>query len=343
LPFDPGSEAAHLSGWIVEAVPEGMSGKASEDSKEIPQPADGPITLVVPRHGSELKIVLREAANHDHAVVETVKFPPQSERPTHPRDAFKVAALCMKDGLCEVTGPFSGNSGRTFAAFEDRAATIVAESSAVAYVRIPAATTPGLRPLFIAEGEKVIALPVVVGDFVVKNDGQEIQAGASLIVFPTLEGPEDISDSAWDAGEFATDKVERARKLIPGFSPSGGRCAAQEKAEPEEEREEHDERKGAEEKKDRDGEHSREEREEAKAEGKIVLVVKNRAPEQMSLHGSNDGTMFFCLSDEAFGRGAFKYNLRVDARKDGKVDVRGYVIPFLAPAAGQEFSLKTAQ
>jgi hypothetical protein len=46
------------------------------------------------------------------------------------------------------------------------------------------------------------------------------------------------------------------------------------------------------------------------------------------------------LSDESFRRGEFKYDLVVEARKAGKVEVKGYVIPFLAPIVGQEFSIK---
>jgi hypothetical protein len=46
------------------------------------------------------------------------------------------------------------------------------------------------------------------------------------------------------------------------------------------------------------------------------------------------------LSGDAFSRGEFKYDLVVEAKKAGRVDVKGYVIPFLAPVAGQEFTEK---
>ena len=49
----------------------------------------------------------------------------------------------MKGALCAVSGPFSGDSSKTFAAFEDRPATIVAETSDTAYLGIPELTGPG--------------------------------------------------------------------------------------------------------------------------------------------------------------------------------------------------------
>ena len=155
--------------------------------------------MVVPRGGSEVKIVLREAGNRDHFVEQTVKFPKQHARPGAAQSSFRVAALCMKGEICAVRGAFSGDARKTFAAFEerpgeDRAAAIVAESIDAAFVSVPESIGPGSHPLFIAERAKVIALPAVVGNFFVRNNGREMQAGQSLITFPTLEGPEDIPD-----------------------------------------------------------------------------------------------------------------------------------------------------
>jgi hypothetical protein len=83
--------------------------------------------------------------------------------------------------------------------------------------------------------------------------------------------------------------------------------------------------------------------EEKKPEGEILLVVQNLTPEQISLRSSRNEVLVFHLSDEAFRRGEFKYDLVVEAKKAGKVEVRGYVIPFLAPVAGQAFSIKGAR
>lgn len=333
LPVESGGKVSRISGWTVDAP------------GEAPQRADEAITMVVPRGGSEVKIVLREAGNRDHFVEQTVKFPKQHARPGAAQSSFRVAALCMKGEICAVRGAFSGDARKTFAAFEerpgeDRAAAIVAESIDAAFVSVPESIGPGSHPLFIAERAKVIALPAVVGNFFVRNNGRDMQAGQSLITFPTLEGPEDIPDSAWDKGDFPEESLRRARQLISGFSPTSGKCAEHDETEADKEREaEADKVEKEEAGNDRDADHAREKKEEeSKASGRIVLVVKNRANGEMSLHGAADDKIYFCLGDEAFGRGPFKYDLRVDAQKDGKVEVRGHVIPFLAPVAGQEFS-----
>lgn len=315
VPFESAGEASRLSGWLFEAA------------GEEPRRCDGPITLVVPRPGSALTITFRQAGNPAHSVSQTLNFPQGSAENSGPRNSFQAAAFCLKGELCAVSGPFSGDSGKTFAAFEDRPATIVAETSDTAYLSIPELTAPGARPLFIAEGSKMAALPVVVGEFVIKNNGRELQAGQTLITFPTLDGPGDIADSAWEIGNFPATNLQRARHLIPGFQLSRGNPETREEREANEQGESKEKR----------------ESEEKKKEGEILLVVKNVTPEQISLRSSRDEMLVFRLSDEAFRHGEFKYDLLVEAKKAGKVEIKGYVIPFLAPIAGQEFSVKAAR
>ena len=181
--------------------------------------------------------------------------------------------------------------------------------------------------MFIAEGMKVVALPVAVGKFVIKNNGRELQAGEALITFPTLDGPGDIPDPAWQIGNFPATNLQRAQQLIHGFQLSQGDRETREKLEAHEKGESKEKR----------------EIEEKKQEGEILLVVQNITPEQISLRGSRNEVLVFHLSDEAFRRGEFKYDLVVEAKKAGKVGVKGYVIPFLAPIVGQEFSIKAAR
>jgi hypothetical protein len=320
VPFESTGEASRLAGWLFETA------------GEEPRRADGPITLVVPRPGSGLNIIFtfRQAGNSAHSVSQTLNFPQLSESKSLPLNSFQAPALCLKGELCVVIGPFSGDSGKTFAAFEDRPATIVAETADTAYLGIPELTEPGSRPLFIAEGMKVIALPIAVGKFFIKNNGRELQAGETLITFPTLDGPGDIPDPAWQTGNFPATNLQRAQQLIPGFQLSQGSREARERLEANEDE------KG--EPKDKDKE--KREIEEEKPEGEILLVIQNITPEQISLRSSRNEVLVFHLSDEAFRRGEFKYDLVVEAKKAGKVEVKGYVIPFLAPVAGQEFSIK---
>ena len=222
-----------------------------------------------------------------------------------------------------VRGPFSGDSRKTFAAFEQRPATIVAETTEAAYINIPELTEPGSRPLFIAEGARVVALPLVVGGFFIKNNGRELQAGQTLIVFPTLDGPADIPDELWRAGDYPEASLDQARRIVPGYQiPHGDNNRDQDQ----------DARKIGE---------AETEQEAKKKKGEIVLIIKNEAPEQISLRGSKDQALIFHLNDESFERGEFKYDLVVEAHKSGPVRVKGNIIPFLEPVTGQEFEVKT--
>jgi hypothetical protein len=311
IPFESVGEASRLWGWFFEAPNEGQ------------QRADGPITFVVPSAGAGLNVTFRQAGDLAHSVSKTLNFPAVQAKKQAPPKSYKAAALCLKGQLCLVSGPFSGDSGKTLAAFEDRPATIVAETSDSAYISIPQLTEPGARPLFIEEGSQVIAFPIVVGDFFIKNNGRELQAGQNLIVFPTLDGPGDIPDPQWRTGNFPATNLEQARQLIPGYQlPKDKRETgeAEKKREKKRSKEKHeaDEKKG----------------------GEILLVVKNVTPDQIALRSSKNDMLIFYLGGGAFSRGEFKYDLVVEARKAGKIDVKGYVIPFLAPLSGQEFTVQ---
>jgi hypothetical protein len=318
IPFESAGEASRLSGWWFEVT------------GEKPRRADGPIALVVPRRGSGLNITFRQAGNPSHSVSKTLTFSQAtSEKPLPPK-SFHAAALCLKGAICAVRGPFNGDGSKTFAAFEDHPAAILAETADMAYILIPELTAPGARPLFIAEGSKVVAFPMVVGELDIRNNHRELSAGQTLLMFPTLDGPGGIPDPEWQAGNFPGDNLEQAQRLIPGFNlPTGNSDARQE---PEEET-----------KREPDEPPKLSKKPEENRGGEILLVLKNVTPEQISLRASKNEMLVFRLSDEAFRRGPFKYDLLVEARKGGKVEVKGYVIPFLAPIAGQEFSIKSVR
>jgi len=326
VPFESGGEGSRLAGWRFEAP------------GEEPRPADGPITFIVPAHGS-LRITLRQNANAGHSVSKELSFSQAPTKGASSTPSFEAPALCMKGELCAVSGGFSGDSSKDFAAFEERAATIVAETEDAAYIRIPDPTEPGPRPLFIAAGSgeeaKVAAFPVVVGRLSIRDNGREVRAGETVITSPMLEGPSGVADPVWEVRDLSKSKMERARQLVPGFTLNGKLCEGQE-TEPKVEREQE---VGDTEKQESEEEKGKE-RDDA---GKILLVLKNLAPKETLLHGAHNDTVAFCLGDEAFQRGDFKYNLRVDARKAGKITLQGSVISFLAPVAGQELRVKETQ
>ena len=304
LPLAISRLASGLSGWQLE-----IEGEKS-------QPADGPLTFAVPSHSPELNIVFRQVGNPDYVISKTVSLRLSSgNEPAN--QSFRVSPLCLKGQLCVVKGRFSGNSDETFASFDDRPATILAEDSDALYLRIPDRTAPGPRTIFLQEGSKVAALPVVVGEFVIEGNGRQLKAGETLIAPATLSGPSDLPETAWEGDDFPAASLAMARHFIAAFqlSEHGGGHS---------ESDENDKRSESEE----------------EQHGEILVVIKNEAPQATSVRASSNDLLIFHLGEHAFEHGDFKYNALIQAQNAGKVNLRGYVIPFLSRVSGQEFDKK---
>ncbi len=318
LPLAPSGAASSLSGWMVE-----MSG-------EPPQPANGPLSLTVPPGQLELAVLFRQADNAGSPVSKAISIPHTAPAKTKTPTSYLAPALCLKGQPCVIHGPFSGNSTKTFVAVEERPARIVAETSDAAYVAIPDRTEAGLRPLVIAEGAKAVAFPLVVAEFSLAPERRNLSKGQTLLIYPVIDGPQELPDQLWLPGNYPASNLEEARKLIPGFQvPRASRASneAREAHEAEEKREAKQKQAGEAAESDED------------QGGEILLVVKNLSPDQVSLHESKDGTFVFQLKAASFRMGEFKYKFVAEALKTGTFAVQGYVIPFLAPVMGQEFTV----
>jgi len=293
---------SHLSDWIVEVSGEKL------------QAADNPITFVVPASGY-LQITLRQRDNPDHSVSATINL--SAARETDSPKPYRAPALCFKMGVCTVSGPFGGNSSTTLAAFEKQPAKIIAETTTRAYIEVPASIETGSYPLCIAEGAKLVALPVTIADFSIAIQHADLKAGEHTILFPTLIGPETLPETAWRTGTFPETNLALAHHLVPGF----------------ELKERHN-------RKSESKEHKSET--DTDQDGEILLVIQNLAPGQTSMRASTNQQMVFHLSAESFDHGEFKYNLAVEAAKPGTVQLKAYAIPFLAPVIGQVFTVSSA-
>ncbi len=337
IPFAATGAASNLAGWRLE-----IAGQQ-------PQAADGPIALGTPR-GSELAVQFRPADNSGAPVSKSVKVPAARGKAGNKAAGYLAPPVCIKGQLCVVQGAFSGYSSKTFAAFEERAAKIVAETTDTAYISIPEATDPGPRPLVISEGSKAIAFPMVVGAFKIRPPRRDLPKGEILLMYPTVAGPEEIPDALWRPGNFPSSNLEQARKLIPGFTPEGA-GSKKEEHEAEERREREEKRKAAGKRGENEKQSARptdaansdaaKENEEHEA-GEILLVVKNTTPEVANFRDSNDGMYVFHLHAPSFTMGDFVYKFVVEAKQTGNFGLQGYVIPFLAPVEGQEFPVATA-
>jgi len=328
LPLAASGKAATLSGWQVE-----ISGEPA-------QAADGPIVMTVPAGQSALAVLFRAADNAAAPVSKSVKLAGVTRASAAPDKAkastpYLAPALCLKGRLCVVRGPFSGDSRKTFAAFETRPAKIVAETPDSAYLAIPDATEPGQRPLAMAEGAKAIAFPMAVGEFSLHPDRRNLPKGETLLMYATIEGAGDVPDSEWRPGNFPPSNLEEARKLLPGFQPAGSE-SAHDKHEAEERGEK--EKRAAMKSGEKNNSEAKGESEENEG-GEILLVVKNLTPDVANFRDSKNGTYVFHLNSDAFKMGDFSYKFLVEAKQTGNFGVQGWLIPFLAPVKGQEFPI----
>ena len=314
LPFAPSGTGATLAGWTLE-----MSGEPA-------QAADGPIALTIPPGQLELAILFRQKGNEGSPVSKAISLPRATSSKAKLPGSYLAPAICLKGQVCEIRGPFGGDSSKTFVAFEQRPAKVLAETSDTAYVAIPARTEAGPRPMIVAEGSKVVAFPMVVAQFSLTPDRRDLQKGEKMLVYPTIEGPEELPDPLWLPGNFPASNLEEARKLIPEFQVPRVSREAREKREEEEKREAKAKQGGGGAEPDED------------MGGEILVVVKNLTPEQAVFHESRNGMFVFHLKASSFKMGEFKYKFVVEALKSGNFGVQGYAIPFLAPVMGQEFA-----
>lgn len=312
LPFAASGNASTLAGWSVEI------------SSESPQPADRAIALTIPPGQLELAVMFRAAGNVAAPVSHAIPVPRASRDKNKVAEGWLAPAICVKGQTCMVHGEFTGNSNKTFAAFGDRPAKIVAETTTAAYVAIPAATDAGPKPLVIAEGAKAIAFPTVVSLLRVEPDTRTLKPNEQLLITITLDGAEEVPDAEWLPGNFPPSNLEDARKLVAGYRvPRAGK----EDHEAEERREKAKKQGGAAPEND-EGEG-----------GEVLLVAKVTSSDGLNFRGAKNGAYIFRLQRSAFKMGEFKYKFVVEGAKGGSFNVQPFLIPMLAPIKGQEFTI----
>jgi len=263
---------------------------------------------------------------------------PKPKRPTW----YTAPAICVKGQLCIVRGPFSGDAHKTFAAFEQRPAAIIAETLDSVYLAVPDRTAAGLRPLVVAEGAKAIAFPMVVAEVSLRPDTRDVKQGELSLLYQGLDGPQALPDPLWLPGNYPATNLDEARKLIPAFRIPKANKEAREQREKESKHEGETKSQSSQ----SQSAQADEAREKAKAAepdedmgGEILVVIKNLTPDIVTLRDSQNGMYVFYLKASSFQMGQFMYKGVVEARKTGNFGVKAYVIPFLAPVPGQEFAI----
>ena len=299
------AEGTAFGDWMVEAP--GAN----------PQSLNKPVTFTVPAHAQSFDIVLRPSGASASSVRRSVKISPSSAKRAARQPAkYQAEVLCIKDDICQVSGAFTGDSSKTFAAWGETPAPIVAETHETAFIGVPQNAVGGPQYLLVTENSKLLAFPVLVAEVTSRADDSTLTKGGMSMVFFTVVGPGDLSDSQWSGGVFPASNLARARTLVPGFKM------------PHEAKEEHEAREANEKKSGHDIK-----------EGFLLVVAQDTAPDIASFHGAKNGQYVFKLTSGSFKTGRFVYKFIAEASKDGTYGVKATLIPFLAPVAAQEFPL----
>ena len=314
LPLEPTGDSWWLGGWTFEL-------KGSE-----PEPAEGPISFVVPSTSGPMEFTLRHAADPAIAVSGKIQIPKTTTKVAPIPAGYESPALCFKRDLCVVTGKFNGDSRKTFAAFDNFPATIVAESDTAAYIQVPRFMDLGPAALIVAEGTKVEAMAMVVALVELTHYHEPLEAKQDMITILHVDGVQELSDDQWRYGVFPASNLERARALVPGFNPA--RTIEQER----ERREKQEKLDGIKKKDDKKEESA----------GMVLVVVNNNNPDAATMRLAKQQAFVFHLTPESFPRGEFKYDIVIDAAKTGTFDLKTTAVPFLAPVKAQEFDAAAA-
>jgi hypothetical protein len=313
LPLEPTGDSWWLGGWTFEL-------KGSE-----PEPAEGPISFVVPSTSGPMEFTLRHASDPALAVSGKFQVSKTPAKVVPIPAGYESPALCFKRDLCVVTGKFNGDSRNTYAAFDNFPATVIAESDTAAYIQVPRFMDLGPATLIVAEGTKVEAMAMVVALVELTHYHEPLEAKQDMITILHVDGVPELSDDQWRYGVFPASNLERARALVPGFNPA-------KTIEQERERREKQEKL--------DGIKKKDDKKEESA-GMVLVVVNNTNPDVATMRLAKQQAFVFHLAPESFPRGEFKYDIVIDAAKTGTFDLKTTAVPFLAPVKAQEFDAGT--
>lgn len=306
-------DAFRLSDWTFE-----LNGS-------VPQPADGPITFTVPVV-NPLAFTLRQTGDPSVAVGGKIDLPkPMLQKPPV-TTGFESSALCFKQDLCTIAGPFTGDSHNTFVAFDKVPVKIIAQTANATIVDVPMEVVGGSATLIVDEGRKVAAMVMVVATLGLQPKHDVVQAGQNTGGAVVLENVGELADAQWRYGVFPSSSLERARALVPGFNPAK---VVHQEHEQREKQEKHD------------GVRKPENKSEESA-GMILLVVRNTTPDVLSLRGATQQSYIFHLVPDSFSMGDFKFLFTGDALKAGTFALKVNAIPFLAPIKAQMFEFDSS-
>jgi len=324
LPLVPGGNAAKLSGWRVEAA-------GSQPTR-----ADLPFSFTVPAGASSIDVKVYPEGQPGQAVTKSISIPKSFPPSGNPKSGYVAQALCVAGDVCPIGGVFDGNATKALAAFQDTPAPIVAETTEMAFVGVPEDLQYGVKQLLFNEGTELLAFPVVVAQIDVVVNGvtldefhSDIKQGENRLVFAGVIGVQSLPDDDWTPGMFPKTNLEWARRFVPNFEV------------PHETHAQHEEREMMEKMERQQRNQKAPAKEQEEKLGYIMYFLKNTTPDVGTWRGAQGQAYALPLNPESFSQGDYRYKFVVDAKTTGTYAMDVALIPFVAPAHGQKFTLPT--
>ncbi len=325
LPLVPGGNARKLSGWSVEVA-------GSQ-----PQRADRPFSFTVPGGPSAITLKIYPEGQPAQAITKAIPIPKSLPPSSKPKSGYVAQAVCVIGDVCPVGGNFDGNATTALASFDDKPATIVAETTDMVFVGVPEDLLYGVRQLLFNEGNELLAFPVVAVQMQIVSDGavlddfeREVKQGDHKLIFAGAVGVQSLPDDDWTPGMFPKTNLEWARRFVPSFDVPHESHAEREEREMMEklERQQKGEQAAANEKEEK--------------LGYIVFFLKNTTPDVGTWRDSKAESFALPLNPESFSQGDYRYKFVIDAGKTGTSRMAAALIPFVAPVQGQKFTVSPA-
>ena len=321
LPLVPGGNAEKLSGWRVSVA-------GSQ-----PQRADLPFSFVVPANASSIDVKVYPEGQPAQAVTKSISIPKSPPPSSKPKSGYVAQAVCVAGDVCPIGGAFDGNATKALAAFDDKPARIVAETTDMSFIGVPDDELY-VKSLLFNEGNELLAFRIVVTQIQVVANGvtldefhSDIKQGTNRLVFAGVIGVQNLPDDDWTPGMFPKTNLEWARRFVPNFEVPHETHAQREEREMMEkmERQQRNEKAPAKEKEEK--------------LGYIVYFLKNTTPDVGTWRGSQGQAFALPLNPESFSQGDYRYKFVIDATKTGTYAMDVALIPFVAPVQGQKFVL----
>src|SRR6266851_2237411 len=268
------------------------------------QPADGVLTVEIPRNADRIQLSVRREGSPTLLVRRDL--PIGSGRPlgTTAASAYQTSPIYAAGGVLAIRGPLDGNGNTTDIRVNDQQTTIIAETPRAVYFLLPDGISAGVAHVTLSEGLRRSSFSIAVVRIEITADRLQLVKGEQTPYHVVVSGPEGLSPSAWRGG-VSSDLVDESN--VSKLAPPRFRIPSDRQS------------------------------------GVILLRIENTSPETVSIEGAQNEAVVRTLSREDFVNGPYRANGVIRARRTGGFLINATVVPFLAPVTGEQLPTSLPQ